>query len=459
MNQTPLIDDEKAAKNAKRKTGLIIAAVAFVIGLVVVVVIAFVIPDKENDDIQEELQFLFVNDVHVDPLYVETGIYDESTYQYCREPNKSNYSYKWGRYGCDSPWETFLSMSDFLPKAEANPTYIVYGGDTLGHSLKPTIENICGNISLVLGNLTKNYDMNKTKLLFTLGNNDFDPNYGDWDTEQAGFSKIAEVLRPYQTDEQQETFKKGGYYAEDIPSQNIRLLLLNTVMYSATHRGAYNASRSDPYDQFAWMAGQCENATKEGMKIGLIMHIPPAIHHTDLIEGFLEEYSLAFFNTIKNYSISFILVSHTHKDQIIPLWADSPMYHTLSAPAITPAHSNNPGFRVYTMKSGIISNYRQYYADIRPNPTELTWELEYDYNSLYSQKQVDEASIQDTISKISTTGKYLWAYRQMIFANADPDNTFYICALNAVTKEDFEKCQAGLNSRKEFIPYAHRQEL
>ena len=459
MNKSPLIEDEKAVEAKKRKAGLIIAAVAFVLGLAVVVAIAFVSPDKKEDLNDEELRFLFVNDVHVDPLYVETGIYDEENYQYCREPNKTNYTYKWGRYGCDSPWSTFLSMSDYLQQAEANPSYIVYGGDTLGHSLNPTIENICGNITLVLGNLTKNYDMNTTKLLFTLGNNDFSPNYGDWDTEQSGFEKIAEVLKPYQTDEQQETFRKGGYYAEDIPSQNIRLLMLNTVIYSATHRGDYNQSRSDPYDQFAWMNEQCENASKQGMRIGLIMHIPPAIHHTDLQEGFHEEYSLAFFNTIKDYEISFILVSHTHKDQIIPLWEATPLFHTLSAPSLTPSHSNNPGFRVYTLKNGTITNYQQYYADIRPNPKELTWEFEYDYNTLYSQNQVDEASIQDTISKITTTGKYLWAYRQMIFANADPDNTFYICALNAVTQADFDKCYAGVNSHREFIPYAHRKEL
>lgn len=447
MDSTPLIDGDENKKCGIKKIALYGFGIFIVVGILTISLISMLSSPKKNP----LMKMIFVNDIHIDPYYQPTGIYDDSQREYCRKPYENVTASKYGKYGCDAPIETFISMAENLKAAEPKPDFIVFGGDSLGHGLKTTIDEICGNLTDIFHNLTK--DFKNVPLLFTIGNNDLSPDYGNWTTDAEQFEKLNEIMKGYLTEDQQKTFKKGGYYSYDVPKQNLLLLVLNTVIYAPAHdRTEYDPTRVDPYDQFAWIKEQVAAANKQGRKLGLLMHIPPAIAHTDYKPGFHAQYADAFYDAIQGGNINFILVSHTHKDQIIPLHDGKPFYHTLSAASITPSHSNNPGFRVYELENAKISNYRQYFADIRPNPTELKWELEYDFNSLYGMKVVDEDSISGVVKKIQTTSRYLWLYREMLFANADVDNSFYICALNAVTEEDFVKCTKGVNNLKRLYP-------
>lgn len=395
-----------------------------------------------------EMSFIMINDIHVDPKYLPYSIPGNKSF--CRNPDmNTSIKHPYGQYICDAPNETFESLCNYLPQAESKPAFMIFGGDSLGHALDPTREGIAGTIQYILDKMTAKYP--NIPVLFTIGNNDLIPNYGNFGNDTLDFESLANVFAKYMNEQQIASFKKGGYYYHDIPSQKLRILLLNNIIYHWRH-GDYDPSNPDPYGQFAWMKSVTDDAIKQKMKVAIVMHTPVGVAHDDYQVNFRDEYMKSFADTIKPYNYEFILVGHTHKDQFIPVHKDLPKVYTLCAPAVTPAHLNNPGFRVYKLRDGSLYNYIQYFADISSNPQgELKWEIEYDFNSYYGMKDASMDSIYKAVQQLTANISFFWKYREALFSRGGTELSFYKCILTAVTKAESKACVSQLNKIKESL--------
>lgn len=439
-NYSPLVEEEKH-DSTKKRLSMTAALFIILIGIVLATlsVRKYVFQRNFLTGTQSTARFIMINDLHIDPFYVDDS--DHSVAKMCRKSAGSGAIKRpFGQYKCDTPMRTFHSMCDFLPKAERNPAFILFGGDCLGHKLKPTKDDVAGNMSIVINSIAKNF--NNVPVLFTIGNNDLHPDYGTFDNDKKDLKSLAKIFGKYMTEEQLTTFKKGGYYYQDIPSQNLRLLLLNTVIYNEDH-GDYDPKNPDPYDQFAWIKTVSQDAVDKKMKVAISMHIPPVAGRDKFTEGFREEYAATFYETIKSFNYEFFINGHVHSDLFLPM-ADN--LFTLSAPSVSPIHENNPGFRVYELQNGGLSNFAQFFADIRSNPQDsLEWKVEYDFNSMYGTDSVSMDNIRKVVEKIQSDNGYLWKYKMNMYTQADELNSFYICKLNAKSKAELKKCTENFN--------------
>jgi sphingomyelin phosphodiesterase acid-like 3 len=396
--------------------------------------------------------FLYVNDIHLDPLYRNLSRVTDGSQ--CRTDTENPVAaYPFGQYGCDCPEATFRSMLKRLPAVVKSPDFILFGGDALAHSTHFNRTQIQDVFRSVIDGLSSVYP-GKTVLL-TIGNNEFLPNYGTFETDSLDFQSLSEVMRPFLSDIQIRTFQTGGYYYHDLAEKKLRLLLLNSCIYS-TVRGYSNA---DPYGQFEWIVNSCVDARRLGFGVGIAMHIPPGVSYINASQGWPIEYITRFDEICKDHNILFILCGHTHYDMLMPVFGidGKSRAYSLSSPSISPQHSNNPAFRVIEYDTTGIRNIRQYYADLLMNPqAELDWELEYQFTGAYSINDLSVDSLLKVVNWVTTTGIGSWAYKEKVGARASENGAFYYCILKATTTEQIQGCMAGLQGQRELasvLPY------
>lgn len=444
LNTNDLDADDKE-KNTELKSRRLMLFCFVFIGLVILSVTGLILAilSKQN----KYYNILYLNDIHLDPLYIPTS--SDSNDSFCRDSKVVNSTeYKFGRYGCDTPYATVESLYNFIKNYIKKPDIIIIGGDLVGHELNSsTAVDIIINVTTGVKNI-----YNDVPVYLVPGNNDFSENYGTWDTDKEDLQVMLKSFEEFLNEEQVATFSKGGYYYIDLPSQKLRLLIINSVIYS-TKRNI--SPESDPYDQFKFISDSCNKASLKGYKCAMTMHIPPGVAYYDFIECFHLEYAEKMYNVVNENNIMFVITAHTHTDMFIPLFSETDGIYSLSSPSISPDHGNNPCFRIFNLRKGTIINYIQYYADIMLNPSELDWKIEYDFQNSYSQKDVSNESIHRSIDWIMNTAKGKWTYRSHVYSMSDKYNTFYYCLFNHVTADSVKKCLSDKNQNL-VIPYGFK---
>lgn len=193
---------------------------------------------NQNSKSNTSLYFLFINDLHIDTLY---DPYAPSS-EFCRQYHLNEYPFKFGQYGCDAPPSVFESFLEYVPSVAPNPSFIAIGGDIFAHGLGLNRTDKQEYFQKYLHQIQEKYP--QIPIIFAFGNNDFEMNYGEFETDFLDFQNTSELFEF--TDYQRSTFETGGYYFYDVPNSQIRILVLNTVMYSAYRTFLHN----DPFQQF-----------------------------------------------------------------------------------------------------------------------------------------------------------------------------------------------------------------
>lgn len=433
----------------KKKIIFIISAVVAVVIIALTILLCWIFFYKQKD---QGFEFVYINDIHLDPLYVS-----DSSPPNCRTSSGSEISHPFGQYQCDSPASVFKSMINFLPKASSNPKFVLYGGDGPAHKLNYDVNGVRELNNWIIQNLSSVYP--NVPILFSLGNNDFSPNYGNdnFTGDVENFKSMGSILSSFMNEDQRSTFEKGGYYYHDFPEMKLRLIIVNSIIYNT-----YREIRDDPYDQFKWIRTVSSDAKSKGYKIGVSIHIPPGVsyHSDNLNQGWHEVYMKEFDQIVKEFDIQFILSAHSHYDMFMPLYMPNGVSNSfsLSAPSISPQHNNNPAFRIVKISDGKLINYIQYYADIMMNPqNELDWKVEYEFNDAYGESKVGKSELLKIVDWIKTTGEGRWRYMEKICSLASDNGKFYYCVLTSTTDEEIRKCMQPLNSvvssYKRYFPY------
>jgi sphingomyelin phosphodiesterase acid-like 3 len=433
-----------------KRRGIIVVVASLV---VCAVSIAWIVASQyfsRRSDPPSTSEFIYVNDIHLDPLYEPFSSSALDPEGFCRVKLESLLiPSPFGQYYCDTPDRTFDSMLAELKRVSTSPRFILFGGDGIAHATGFNRTGVQTVFADVIHRLSSIYP--SIPVLVSLGNNEFVPNYGSKETDATDFESIGEILERFMTADQLDTFHRGGYYYHDFPEENLRLLLLNTVMYNYIRD-----TEDDPYGQFAWIANVSELAKAKGYRIGLAMHIPPAVIVWSYSQGWSDVYVNKFFVLAEKYDFSFVLTAHSHYDTFLPLLNASggPFKFALSSPSISPQHMNNPAFRVIRYKNGVISDVLQYYADIMMNPQkELKWELEYQFTDAYKVDDLSDGNLLKAVRWVKETSEGMWRYMERIAARASDNAKFYYCVLKAVSETQIDACMADVQSVRRLSPY------
>ncbi|EKD54856.1 MAG: putative acid sphingomyelinase-like protein phosphodiesterase transmembrane protein [uncultured bacterium] len=250
-----------------------------------------------------------------------------------------------------------LVLGDFLVHA-FRTKYIAYSHDTSrsGYEafVKKTLQFMTSKI---------NQAFPETDIYAAVGNND---SYtGDYSSVPDGsfFQDTARTwsILIHNTDNRENfihDFPEGGYYAVSLPHhKNQRILVLNTVLFSAKARGVHVDQAAKK--ELAWLHQQLMLAAKEKQKVILAFHIPVGIDVyatlqtklTSVVVYWKPKYSQAFEAELKNFasSIKEILPAHIHIDafQVVMInqLGEVPVSFT---PSISPIFGNNPAFKVFS---------------------------------------------------------------------------------------------------------------
>lgn len=188
------------------------------------------------------------------------------------------------------------------------------------------------------------------------------------------------------------TFRQGGYYHVIIPRQSLRIILLNSVLFSANARGP--SIDQAAMAELKWLELELKAAQTHHQKVLIAMHIPPGIdvyatlriRLFRLVELWKTKYSQIFQSLLQKYAseISGVLAGHLHSDwfQILTFGPNKLEVPITGVPAVSPIFGNNPGFKRYTYsaKNFQLIDFVTFYYPIK---TKRIWETEYNFSKVY----------------------------------------------------------------------------
>jgi sphingomyelin phosphodiesterase acid-like 3 len=207
------------------------------------------------------------------------------------------------------------------------------------------------------------------------------------------------------------SFKLDGFYSVDIPDSNIRILGLNTVLFSDRIRG-YRVIKMVS-QELGWFKSQLVRAKRYNKQVWLLMHIPPGIsvphtlldmHHLSLF--WRSRFSKAFLDDLTYYHHMkvFMFSGHLHMDGFrFPFAQNGTRIIDSYVPSISPIYGNNPAFKVYEFnyRTGIVENFQTYYVPL--NKAKLKWQKEYDFKQAYDPTCKGQCSLHKMLFKANKT--------------------------------------------------------
>ncbi|CUG91318.1 membrane-associated protein, putative [Bodo saltans] len=314
----------------------------------------------------DTIRLMLLSDVHYDPAYGTSEGYGACT---------SSSSPEWGIPSCDAPLQ--LVQSAIRDAATQDPDLLLMSGDWLRHGFNslpmseaiPTFQKVAELMSEVMPNTTSSV-FSVPNFQGALGNNDFIPDYHFNLSNPAhplllNQSKVLKDLRLLSSDESS-TFGQCGYYSRVVKrrstnaSSGLRVIVLNTIMYSVLLDPPLTLNVEDPCDQFAFLSGTLYDARVAGDRVVIVAHIPPGMNLYNALSGgvnsgtsnrqfWFERFVTSFRNIVAAYKdvVTFQFYGHTHMFSVI---ADADLgVPGIIVPSVTRLFGNNPSYLIAEM--------------------------------------------------------------------------------------------------------------
>ncbi|XP_073759210.1 acid sphingomyelinase-like phosphodiesterase 3b isoform X2 [Callorhinus ursinus] len=238
-------------------------------------------------------KFWHISDLHLDPDYKVS----EDPLQVCpsagSQPVPS--AGPWGDYLCDSPWVLINSSIYAMKVIEPEPDFILWTGDDTPHVPNERLGEaaVLGIVERLTGLIREVFP--DTKVYAALGNHDFHPKNQFPAGSNNIYDRVAELWRPWLSNESIALFKEGAFYSEKLPglSGAGRIVVLNTNLYYSSNE--QTAGMADPAQQFRWLEDVLTRASQAKEMVYIIGHVPPGFFEKTrnkawFREGFNEEY-------------------------------------------------------------------------------------------------------------------------------------------------------------------------
>ncbi len=348
------------------------------------------------------LQFITLADIHFDPFIV------------CYQKRRPCQTLQLLRQAPVSEWPSVLAKFDHAkPIYRSNTNYpllisalnsakqvteknsvqfVLVLGDFLAHDFRSYYQRYARDNSNIgyqeFVKKTMQFITNELNKTFTrinvfpiIGNND--SYHGDYVTVPNGlfFRDLQQtwsslIKNPQDRAAMQASFARGGYYGLDIPNYpNLRLIVLNSVLFSAKSQGP--GVEQAALQELTWLHEQLSLAKTKKQNVLIATHIPPGIdiyaslqyRLLRLLELWKIDYIKRFEKELHEFApeILGIFAGHLHTDwfQIMTL-DDIYRIPVTGTPSISPIYGNNPGFKLYSysIQSQRFVNFETYYYSI-----------------------------------------------------------------------------------------------
>ncbi|XP_052555280.1 sphingomyelin phosphodiesterase [Tympanuchus pallidicinctus] len=294
---------------------------------------------------------LFLTDMHWDRRY-EAGSEPSCPDPLCCRgsalPGSGGAGF-WGEYGkCDLPLRTIASLLAGL--RQAGPFAAAYWtGDIPAHDVwQQRREDQLLALRTVSALLRR--QLGALRVFPAVGNheatpvNAFPPPYVRGNQSAAWlYDAMAEAWQDWLPPAALKTLRAAGFYTAPV-WPGLRLVSLNMNFCSQANFWLLINS-TDPAGQLQWLVGVLEAAERDGEKVHIIGHIPPA--HC------LRSWSWNYYRIVNRFegTIAAQFFGHTHVDEFEMFYDEETLSRPVSvafvAPSVTTYINLNPGYRVY----------------------------------------------------------------------------------------------------------------
>lgn len=314
-------------------------------------------------------------------------------------------------------WEKMKTKVSSVLTGPEKPDFVLYLGDLPVHNtFDKDHENAIGMTLTGLRELVEGTDI---PLLYLPGNNDaLIGNYCEFSHISTGpgsakppFSTDAKPAawpminsrgkcagNPVPCDQNLEHRDDGYYSAYPLDDHGLRVIAMNTVMFSITKCKSSAGWADRPEEaaiQLQWLKSQLQEARANSEKVIIAMHIPPGNDiyctgdpgsescNTSSLSQMWSTYFVnqkplhcldSFLTYVSKYQddIVGIFTSHTHMDEIRILKdTQGPIELAISCPGISPNHKNNPAFKQVTYDKGNtweLTDFTTMWYDLEKSP-------------------------------------------------------------------------------------------
>jgi sphingomyelin phosphodiesterase acid-like 3 len=429
---------------------------------------------------------LSLTDIHFDPFYdpiLFPELVRSAPAEWTRIFENSQVT-GYGQYGKDSNYNLFVSALRHAARAAPEAEIILLAGDWLAHGFADSYYEHAGNrdpqglyefidktIAFITQRIREQFPY--TAIYPALGNED---SYcGDYQLQPGGefLRRTADTWKALFEDGDNErafmrTFPRGGYYTVSAPgTQKHRVIVLNTVFFSASYSNRCGDPKDDPAgEEVHWLAAQLKDAAAKEERVWLLYHIPPGIDAfgtaaatsgNTVVPFWQAGYLESFLELLDQYrdTIVFTLAGHTHADDFrlaLDSWTSHSSFLVVT-PSISPVFGNNPGLQVlsYDRKTFSVLDYATHRLNLAPAPLQH-WQEEYRFSRAYRFFPIIGSALETLFRSLQkdaqTRATYIRYYNVSNTANpAITDQTWpiYWCAIGHLRVAAFEACRQGFS--------------
>ena len=368
-----------------------------------------IIKTKNDNDYYKVVQ---VTDIHLDMEYKEGAVANCVLPICCRElqdddlvPVKQEYAGLYGHTGkCDANIET---VKAFASRAkELNPDYIMFTGDNIAHSVwKVTQSEVIKATKMQIEAIQNEFGLD-TPIYPAIGNHEKAPVDEFHGEETELLEGLADIFRPYLSDDAYETFRKYGYYTM-LVKNNLRIISINCLLCDSFNFNLLFDS-SQPRLMFKWLEKVLEEAEKNGEIVHIMDHIPMiSSQHTIQCSSRLKILMDRYQNIIRGY-----FSGHSHSEYLTIVHEyyneEKPTQINYICSGLTTFSEYQPSFRMYLIdkKELYVQDFIQYRMNLLESNEKRTpiWFNPYNATNLF---EVDSMNDVETISKYKITPEYI----------------------------------------------------
>jgi len=368
-----------------------------------------VVPKKNDEDYYKVLQ---VTDIHLDMEYKEGTVANCNLPLCCRDlrdddlvPVKQIYAGLYGTTGkCDANIET---VKAFAARAkETNPDYIMFTGDNIAHSVwLVTQEEVIRATKMQIEAIQEQFGLD-TPIYPAIGNHEKAPVDEFHGEETELLQGLADIFKPYLTDEAYETFRKYGYYSM-IVKNNLRIVSINCLLCDSMNFNLlYDYTQTKA--MFTWLEKVLSDAEKNGEIVHIMNHIPMlSTQHTIQcawrLKILMDRYQNIIRGLFSGHSHSeYLSMIHEYYNETIPTHVN------YICSGLTPYSEYQPSFRIYLVdKAGLyVQDYIQYRMNLIESneKREPVWFIPYNATDLFNVTSLNDI---ESMAKYKISPEYI----------------------------------------------------
>ncbi|XP_045494366.1 acid sphingomyelinase-like phosphodiesterase 3a [Colias croceus] len=390
--------------------------------------------------------FWHITDFHYDPLYSPQG----DTRKHCHRTDDRGSSGhhrslgRFGDYACDSPLELIVSALRYMrTRHSENVEFVLWTGGIIA--------------SRYSGKDVDRYQAirNMTELLrMTFSSHFVFPVLGY--TDPAPSETLTNLWSHWLPLEALQTLKNGGYYTIEQTQSKLRIVALNTNLFTVREQNTVHARR-----QWEWLDSVLEKSIANKEMVYIVGHAAPGSdsRHNSISAEANEKY----LRTVRRYAriIAGQFFGHLHADTFRVMYdKEQPVSWAFLAPSISPHReqggSTNPGLRLYKFDtdSGKVLDYTQFYLDlVAANRADsgAEWVAEYNLTQYYGLRDVSAESLHGLAEKLRTNtphdatffSRYLRAYNVKYEYADNCDGACahqHYCAITCLEHVAYQQC-------------------